>query len=89
MTEAFIPAPDVLQYACGRCGYSFKTISREEYSKLYGEHTGPACLAVLGRLDADQVRYLINDIDRLMDRDNTVQQLADVLEMLAAHKDTL
>jgi hypothetical protein len=79
----------VASYRCGRCGYSFEATSQEQYAKLYAEHTGPACLAVLGPMSGDHVRYLINDIGRLMDPHNSVEQLLRVLEMLAAHKDTL
>lgn len=88
MTEATdTPAWDVMQYRCGRCGHTFTTTSEDEYRKLYGEHTGAACLAVLGPMDALHVRYLINDLRRLVERGQTVGQLLDVLEMLAAHKD--
>lgn len=88
-TDAPNPGWDRMERRCGRCGHVFTATSQEEYVKFLREHTGAACLAVLGRMDSDHVHYLINDITRLMDRHNSVQQLVMVLEMLASHKKAL
>ena len=78
---------DQAEYRCGRCGYHFTSTSRDEYLKLYRAHTGPACLAILGMLSGDQIRYLANDVIRLMAPDQTIRELIHVLEMVATHRD--
>lgn len=72
-----------LTYRCGRCGYQVTAQTEGEWRKLYAEHTGPACLAVLNQLTADQLRYLGNDIQRLMHPGDTIRQLLALLEQLA------
>lgn len=56
---------DSAEYRCGRCGYHFTATSQDEYARLFGEHRGNRCLAIIGRLTPDQIDYLANDLERI------------------------
>lgn len=78
--------PGDLSYRCGRCGYEFTAQTEGEWRKLYGQHRGGYCLAIINPMTSDQVSFLMNDIGRLMKPKDTIGDLMLCLGAIAKHK---
>lgn len=83
------PEPDAagdLSYRCGRCGFTFQAQTEGEWRKLWSQHRGGYCLAVINPMTADEVQYLMNDIGRLMKPHHTIADLLVCLAGISKYK---